>query len=96
MAALESWPSLEDKEFIEFMQQYSSRLCKKTTMVLRQFEKGFIACKFSALAYLLIGILWLDHNKSKEEKIMLMTQFNVLSIGSFQNKQLENIFISIS
>ena len=57
-----------DKEFIEFSQQFPSRLCKRTTMVLRQFEKGFIACKFSAFAYLLIGILWLDRSKSKEEK----------------------------
>lgn len=93
MAALEPWPSLEDKEFIEFSQQFPSRLCKRTTMVLRQFEKGFIACKFSAFAYLLIGILWLDRSKSKEEKIELMRQFNLLSIGSFKNKQLENIFM---
>jgi hypothetical protein len=93
MASLEPWPSLDDKEFIEFSQQFPSRLCKRTTMVLRQFEKGFIACKFSAFSYLLIGILWLDRSKSKEEKIQFMRQFNVLSIGSFKNKQLENIFM---
>jgi hypothetical protein len=93
MAALEPWPSLDDKEFIDFSQQFTSRLCKRTTMVLRQFEKGFIACKFSAFAYLLIGILWLDRSKSKEEKIELMRQFNLLSIGSFKNRQLENIFM---
>lgn len=93
MAALESWPSLDDKEFIEFSQQFPLRLCKRTTMVLRQFEKGFISCKFSAFSYLLIGILWLDRSKSKEEKIELMRQFNLLSIGSFKNKQLENIFM---
>lgn len=93
MAALEPWPSLEDKEFIEFTQQYSSRLCKRSTIVLRKFSKGFIACKFSAFAYLLIGILWLDRSKSNEEKIELMRQFNLLSIGSFKNRQLENIFM---
>ena len=90
---MEAWPTLEDEAFLDFVQQYASRLCKRTTVVLRKFAKGFIACKYSALAYLLIGILWLDHTKTKEEKIELMTKFNVLRFGTFQNKQLEHIFM---
>ena len=93
MAAIEPWPSLDDKEFIDFAQQYPSQLCKRSSRVLRKFAKGFIACKFSALAYLLIGILWLDRSKTKEEKIDSMKKCNVLKIGSFKNKQLENIFM---
>jgi hypothetical protein len=61
-------------------------------MVLRKFAHGFIACKFSALAYLIIGILWLD-SKTKEEKIDRMTKMDVRRLGAFQNKQLESIFM---
>jgi hypothetical protein len=93
MAALEPWPSLHDPEYIDFMQQYPSRLCKRTTMVLRKFAHGFIACKFSALAYLIIGILWLDRSKTKEEKIDRMMKFDVKNIGSFKNQRLERIFM---
>jgi len=93
MAALEPWPSLNDPEYIDFMQQYPSRLCKRTSRVLRKFAHGFIACKFSALAYLIIGILWLDRSKTKEEKIAMMIQFDVKNIGSFKNQQLERIFM---
>jgi hypothetical protein len=93
MAALEPWPSLHDPEYIDFMQQYPSRLCKRTSRVLRKFAHGFIACKFSALAYLIIGILWLDRSKTKEEKIAMMIQFDVKNIGSFKNQQLESIFM---
>ena len=93
MAALEPWPSLKDPEFIDFMQQYPSRLCKRTHMVLRKFAYGFISCKFSALAYLIIGILWLDRKKSKEEKIAMMTKLDVRRFGAFQNQQLESIFM---
>lgn len=89
----EPWPSLKDPEFIEFMQQYPSRLCKRTHMVLRHFAHGFIACKYSALAYLIIGILWLDRTKSKEEKMALLTKFDIRRFGAFQNKQLESIFM---
>jgi len=91
--ALEPWPSLNDPEYIDFMQQYPSRLCKRTTMVLRKFAHGFISCKFSALAYLIIGILWLDRSKTKEEKIDRMTKFDVRRIGIFKNQQLERIFM---
>lgn len=86
------WPSLKDPECIDFMQQYPSRLCKRTTMVLRKFAHGFIACKFSALAYLIIGILWLD-SKTKEEKIARMTKMDIRRMGAFKNKQLESIFM---
>jgi hypothetical protein len=71
------------------MQQYPSRLCKRTTMVLRQFAYGFISCKFSALAYLIIGIL----DKPKEEKIAMMTKMDIRRMGAFKNQQLENIFM---
>ena len=94
MAALEPWPSLKDPEYIDFMQQYPSRLCKRTSMVLRKFAHGFIACKFSALAYLIIGILWLDRSKTKEEKIDRMIKMDVKNIGSFKNQQLERIFMN--
>jgi hypothetical protein len=90
---LEPWPSLKDPELIDFMQQYPSRLCKGTHMVLRKFAHGFIACKFSALAYLIIGILWLDRSKTKEEKIAVMTKMDIRRIGAFTNQQLENIFM---
>ena len=93
MAALEPWPSLKDPEFIDFVQQYPSRLCKGTHMVLRKFAHGFISCKFSALAYLIIGILWLDSTKTKEEKIARMAKMDIRRIGSFQNQQLESIFM---
>lgn len=86
------WPSLKDPEFIDFMQQYPSRLCKRSHMVLRKFAHGFISCKFSALAYLIIGILWLD-SKTKEEKIARMTKMDIRRMGAFQNKQLESIFM---
>ena len=89
---MEPWPSLKDPECIDFMQQYPSRLCKGTHMVLRKFAHGFIACKFSALAYLIIGILWLD-SKTKEEKITRMTKMDIRRIGSFKNQQLESIFM---
>ena len=92
--ALEPWPSLKDPEYIDFMQQYPSRLCKRTSMVLRKFAHGFIACKFSALAYLIIGILWLDRSKTKEEKIDRMIKMDVKNIGSFKNQQLERIFMN--
>jgi hypothetical protein len=62
-------------------------------MVLRKFAHGFIACKFSALAYLIIGILWLDRSKTKEEKIDRMMKFDVKNIGSFKNQRLERIFM---
>ena len=86
------WPSLNDPEYIDFMQQYPSRLCKRSHMVLRKFAHGFIACKFSALAYLIIGILWLD-SKTKEEKIARMTKMDIRRMGAFKNKQLESIFM---
>jgi len=82
------WP-LKDPEYIDFMQQYPSRLCKRTHMVLRKFAHGFIACKFSALAYLIIGIL----DKTKEEKIDMMLKIDIRRFGAFQNKRLENIFM---
>lgn len=91
--ALEPWPSLKDPEFIDFMQQYPSQLCKRTHMVLRKFAHGFISCKFSALAYLIIGILWLDRTKTKEEKIARMIKMDIRRMGAFQNKQLESIFM---
>ena len=94
MAALEPWPSLKDPEFIDFMQQYPSQLCKRTHMVLRKFAHGFIACKYSALSYLIIGILWLDRKKNTEEKIAMMTKFDIRRNGAFKNKQLEGIFMS--
>jgi len=93
MAALEPWPSLKDPEFIDFMQQYPSQLCKRTHMVLRKFAHGFIACKFSALAYLIIGILWLDREKTKEEKIDRMMKIDIRKMGAFTNQQLESIFM---
>ena len=93
MAALEPWPSLKDPEFIDFMQQYPSQLCKRTHMVLRKFAHGFIACKFSALAYLIIGILWLDREKTKEEKIARMMKMDIRRMGAFTNQQLESIFM---
>jgi hypothetical protein len=93
MASLEPWPSLKDPEFIHFMQQYPSQLCKRTHMVLRKFAHGFIACKFSALAYLIIGILWLDHEKKPEEKIAMMKKMDIRRMGAFQNQQLESIFM---
>jgi hypothetical protein len=68
------------------MQQYPSRLCKRSHMVLRQFAHGFISCKFSALAYLIIGIL------KTEEKID-MTKIDIRRMGAFKNQQLENIFM---
>ena len=89
---MEPWPTLNDSEFIDFMQQYPSRLCKGTHMVLRKFKHGFIACKFSALAYLIIGILWLDR-KTKEEKMAMMTKMDIRRFGAFKNQQLESIFM---
>jgi len=80
------WPALHDPEFIHFMQQYPSRLCKRSHRVLRQFAHGFISCKFSALAYLIIGIL------KTNEKIDI-TKIDIRRMGAFQNQQLENIFM---
>jgi len=82
------WPSLHDPEFIHFMQQYPSRLCKGTHIVLRQFSHGVISCKYSALAYLMIGIL--DKTKEKMDR---MTKIDIRRMGAFKNEQLENIFM---
>lgn len=95
MAALEPWPSLKDPEFIDFMQQYPSQLCKRTHMVLRKFAHGFIACKYSALSYLIIGILWLDRkNLTRQQIINRLTHFDIRKNGAFKSKQLESIFMS--
>lgn len=90
---MEPWPSLEDPRYIHLTQQYASRLCKRTSMVLRSRAHGFVACKFSALSFLLIGILWLDRTKKEDEKISIMTKFDVTSIGSFTSKRLNDIFM---
>lgn len=95
MAELEPWPSLKDPEFIDFMQQYPSQLCKRTHMVLRKFAHGFIACKYSALSYLIIGILWLDRKNLKPQQIInRLTHFDIRKNGAFKSKQLEGIFMS--
>ena len=91
--AEEPWPSLEDPRYIHLSQQYASRLCKRTSMVLRSRAHGFIACKFSALSFLLIGILWLDRTKGEDEKLAIMTKFDVTSIGSFTSKRINDIFM---
>jgi hypothetical protein len=83
-------PSLDDAEYIEIIQQYPSRLCKRMTTVLRKFAYGFIACKFSALVYLLITIL---NGKSTEEILDLITQIDVRLIGSSKNKRVDYIFM---
>ena len=80
--------SLKDPEYMDIMQQYPSRLCKRTHMVLRKFAHGFIACKFSALAYLITCL-----DKTKEEKIDMMLKIDIRRFGAFQNKRLENIFM---
>lgn len=91
----EPWPSLKDPEFIHFMQQYPSQLCKRTHMVLRKFAHGFIACKYSALSYLIIGILWLDRkNLTPQQIINRLTHFDIRKNGAFKSKQLEGIFMS--
>ena len=91
----EPWPSLKDPEFIDFMQQYPSQLCKRTHMVLRKFAHGFIACKYSALSYLIIGILWLDRkNLTRQQIINRLTHFDIRKNGAFKSKQLEGIFMS--
>ena len=92
---MEPWPSLKDPECIDFMQQYPSRLCKRTHMVLRKFKHGFISCKFSAFAYLIIGILWLDRKKlTPQEIIDRMIHFDIRRFGAFKSKQLESIFMT--
>jgi hypothetical protein len=93
MAAQEPWPSLEDPRYIHLSQQYASRLCKRSSIVLRSRSHGFIACKFSALSFLLIGILWLDRKKKEDEKLAIMTKFDITSIGSFTSKRLNDIFM---
>ena len=91
----EPWPSLKDPEFIDFMQQYPSQLCKRTHMVLRKFAHGFIACKYSALSYLIIGILWLDRkNLTRQQIINRLTHFDIRKNGAFKSKQLEGIFMT--
>lgn len=83
-------PSLDDAEYIEIVQQYPSRLCKRMTTVLRKFAFGFIACKFSALVYLLIILL---PGKTTEEILDLITQIDVRRIGSSKNKRVDYIFM---
>ena len=90
MAALVHLPSLDDPKYIEVIQQYPSRLCKRMTTVLRKFASGFIACKFSALVYLLITIL---PDKTTEEILDLITQIDVRRIGSSKNKRVDYIFM---
>ena len=92
---MEPWPSLKDPEFIDFMQQYPSQLCKRTHMVLRKFAHGFIACKYSALSYLIIGILWLDRkNLTRQQIINRLTHFDIRKNGAFKSRQLEGIFMT--
>uniref|UniRef100_A0A6C0HX76 Uncharacterized protein n=1 Tax=viral metagenome TaxID=1070528 RepID=A0A6C0HX76_9ZZZZ len=83
-------PSLDDAEYIEIIQQYPSRLCKRMTTVLRKFASGFIACKFSVFVYLLITIL---PGKTTEEILDLITQIDVRRIGSSKNKRVDYIFM---
>jgi hypothetical protein len=64
-------------------------------MVLRKFAHGFIACKYSALSYLIIGILWLDRkNLTRQQIINRLTHFDIRKNGAFKSKQLEGIFMS--
>lgn len=99
MAALEEWPMLDDPRYIHMTQQYASRLCKRTSIVLRKFTKGFIGCKFSLFSYLLLGILWVNpdmktNGEIDEEKIITaMTRFKITSMNSFYVPRLEFIFM---
>ena len=52
-------PKLDDRTYIKFMSEFTSNILKNRS-ILRSQTKGFIACKFSALAYLLISAIWVD------------------------------------
>ena len=59
-SANEELPHLNDERYIRFIQDYTANLSHNTRMVLRDNSKGFIACKFSVLSYLLISMVWVD------------------------------------
>ena len=59
-------PKLDDPRYIHLMQDYvagisSPVISSEFIRVVRERSKGFSACKFSALTYILISIVWVDN-----------------------------------
>jgi hypothetical protein len=101
-------PHLNDDRYIRFMQEYAAVITKNSPRVLRGHSKGFIGCKFSALAYLLISMVWVDDSlPTYESKLKALTSINFvenypkkirekkakLKEKKFHEKKLELLFL---
>ena len=106
-------PKLDDPRYIHLMRDYvagisSPVISSELIKVLREHSKGFSACKFSALTYILISIVWVDHTlPTYKEKLNALIKFNFinnfgkkvgqlrheLGISFFIDKFLTNTFI---
>ena len=71
-------PKLDDTRYIRLMSQFASMIFRNRK-ILRSQTQGFIACKFSALAYLLISILWVDDElPTYEEKMDVLEKIKFI------------------
>jgi hypothetical protein len=84
----EELPHLNDERYIRFIQDYAANLSHNTRMVLRDNSKGFIACKFSVLSYLLISMVWVDDSlPTYEDKLRLLLKINFGRNFSKKNRE---------
>lgn len=85
-SANEELPHLNDERYIRFIQEYAANLSHNTHMVLRDKSKGFIACKFSVLSYLLISMVWVDESlPTYQDKLDLLLKINFVKNLSRKN-----------
>ena len=104
-SANDELPRLNDERYIRFIQEYTAHLSHNTPMVLRGQSKGFIACKFSVLSYLLISMVWVDGSlPTYQDKLNLLLKINFvrnlsrkninkLNKRIFNNVYLRNLFM---
>ena len=72
-------PHLNDQTYIALMQGYAAIITKNSSRVLRGQSRGFIGCKFSALSYLLISMVWIDDSlPTIEDKLGLLSKINFI------------------
>ena len=87
-SANDELPHLNDERYIRFIQDYASQLSHNTHMVLRGQSKGFIACKFSVLSYLLISMVWVDESlPTYINKLRLILKINFARNFSRKNRE---------
>lgn len=78
-------PKLDDPRYIHLMRDYvagisSPVISSEFIRVLREQSKGFSACKFSALTYILISIVWVDNTLlTYTDKLNALLKFNFIN-----------------